>query len=185
MTEVPGWYLEFAGAVTAALPADIDEETAQAWVDDPAGLREALAGALGGTAAAGGPARLRQDKTEDGWVLVRDDPDMPVVRGAQVRGGAFPTGTEDLIGEPMVELILGIEGLLGQRQAEYLMEHPDGIPEELVRYALVFPGTVWQSPDQNHQVPCLVNRGGSWEIIFGILEGGFDSRDLLAEVASE
>ncbi len=185
MTEVPGWYLEFAGAVTAALPPDIDEATAQAWVDDPAGLREALAGALGGSAAVAGPARLRNDKTDEGWTLVRDDPEMPVVTGANIRGGEFPEGSEDLIGEPMVELILGIDGLLGQRQAEYLMDHPNGIPEELERYALVFPGTVWQSPDQNHQVPCLVNRGGSWEIIFGILEGGFDSRDLLAQAASE
>ena len=185
MTEVPGWYLEFAGAVTAALPPDIDEETAHNWTEDPEGLREALASALGGSATATGPARLRLDKANDGWTLVRDDPEMPVVRGANIRGGAFAQGTEDLIGEPMVELILGIEGLLGQRQAEYLMDHPDGIPEELQRYALVFPGTVWQSPDQNHQVPCLVNRGGAWEIIFGILEGGFDSRDLLAEASSE
>ena len=128
----------------------------------PQGLREALAGALGGSAAAGGSGRLRLDKTEDGWTLVRDNPETAVVAGANIRGGAFPEGTEDLIGEPMVELILGIEGLLGQRQAEYLMDHPSGIPEELERYALVFPGTVWQSPDQNHQVPCLVNRGGTW-----------------------
>ena len=183
MTEIPDWYLEFAGAVTAALPSDIDEETARGWTDDPNGLREAIAAALGGSAAATGPARLRQDKAEEGWTLVRDDPETPIVRGADIRGGVFPEGSEDLIGEPMVELILGIDGLLGQRQAEYLTEHPEGIPEDLQRYALVFPGTVWQSPDQNHQVPCLVNRGGSWEVIFGILEGGFDSRDLLAQRA--
>ena len=184
MTEVPGWYLEFAGAVTAALPPHIDEETARSWTEDPEGLREAVASALGGSATPTGPARLRLDKANDGWTLVRDDPEMPVVTGANIRGGAFAQGTEDLIGEPMVELILGIEDLLGQRQAEYLMDHPDGIPQELERYALVFPGTVWQSSDQNHQVPCLVNRGGTWEIIFGILEGGFDSRDLLAEAAA-
>lgn len=185
MTEIPGWYLEFAGAVAAALPPDMDEETARGWTEDPEGLRETLAGALGGSAVPLGPARLRNDKAEEGWTLVRDDPDMPVVTGANIRGGGFPEESEDLIGEPMVELILGIEGLLGQRQAEYLSEHPNGIPEELDRYALVFPGTIWQSPDQNHQVPCLVNRGGSWEIIFGILEGGFDSRDLLAQASAE
>ena len=183
MTEVPGWYLEFAGAVTAALPPDIDQEAAQAWVDDPAGTARGACRRAGRFCRSRRPCPPAKRQDEENWTLVRDDPEMPVVAGANIRGGTFPEGSEDLIGEPMVELILGIDGLLGQRQAEYLMEHPNGIPEELERYALVFPGTVWQSPDQNHQVPCLVNRGGTWEIIFGILEGGFDSRDLLAETA--
>lgn len=181
MTATPDWVLAFAGAVTAALPTDIDEETARAWTADPDRLRAALAATLGGTAAESGPPPLRHDKTEDGWTLVRDDPDAPMIAAADLVGAAFPDGWEDLIGEPMVETVMGIDGLPGQRQAERLIERPEGIDEELRRYALVFPGTIWRSPDQNHQAPCLVHRDGEWGILFGILEGGFDSRDLLAQ----
>ena len=183
MTAMPDWYLAFAGAVTAALPADIDEETARAWTANPGGLRSALADALGGSpdAAESGPVAFVNDKTEDGWTLVKDAPDAPMIAAADVIGGDFPEGSEDLLGEPMVELIMGMDGLPGQRQAERLLARPDGIAEELQRCALVFPGTIWRSPDQNHQVPCLIHRDGEWSILFGILEGGFDSRDRLAQ----
>ncbi len=181
MTTAPDWRFEFAGAVAAALPPDIDEETARAWAADPDRLRAALAAALGGTAAESGPPALRHDKSEEGWTLVRDDPDAPMIAAADIVGGGFPEGSEDLVGEPMVDLIMGMDGLPGQRQAERLLAGPDGIAEEWRRYALVFPGTIWRSPDQNHQVPCLVHRDGEWGILFGILEGGFDSRDRLAQ----
>ena len=181
MTAMPDWFLAFAGAVTAALPPDIDEETAREWSADPDRLRAALAASLGGTEAESGPPALRHDKTDDGWTLVKDDPDAPMIAAADLVGADFPEGSEDLIGEPMVEMIMGMDGLPGQRQAERLIERPGGIAEELQRCAIVFPGTIWRSPDQNHQVPCLVHRDGEWGILFGILEGGFDSRDRLAQ----
>ena len=48
-----------------------------------------------------------------------------------------------------------MNGLLGQWQAEYALEHQDQLSDEFQRFSLVFPGTVWKSPDGNHQVPCL------------------------------
>ena len=79
-------------------------------------------------------------------------------------------------------LILEMNGLLGQWQAEYALEHQDQLSDEFQRFSLVFPGTVWKSPDGNHQVPCLTYRQGQWDLIFGILEGGFDSRDVMASL---
>ena len=53
------------------------------------------------------------------------------------------------------------------------------IPEEYQKFMLVFAGTIWLSPDGNHQVPCATYRQGEWSLIFGILEGGLESRDVL------
>ena len=180
MAEIPDWYAEFAAAVVAALPRDIDENAARAWTLDPDNLRYALTALA--TAAGIGP--LRNDKSEEGWELVRDVTEPETIAVDQLQMGSFGDGIEDLIGEPMVELVLGMEGLLGQRHAEYVLDRQGDLPEEFQRYALVFPGTVWKSQDQNHQVPCLVYRSGEWALIFGILEGGFDNRDRIAELAA-
>ena len=181
MAQIADWYLEFAAAVVAALPTEIEEATARRWAQDPDGLREMLAP----LAEDSGIAPLRQDKSQDGWTLIKDVEEPKAITGADIEGVNFPEGTEDIIGEPIVAMIQEMDGLLGQRHAEYLMEHTGGIAEALERYALVFPGTIWQSPDQNHQVPCLMHRNGAWDLIFGILEGGFDSRDRLAQVRFE
>ncbi len=178
MTEIPDWYTEFAAAVVAALPRDIDEDAARGWTQDAAGLREALSV----LAAGGGIGSLRNDKSLDGWELVRDVTEPESVSADSIEMAPFAEGIEDLIGEPMVELIMGTPDLLGQRHAEYLLDHQEQIPEEFQRYSLVFPGTIWRSQDQNHQVPCLTCRQGVWDLIFGILEGGFDSRDRIAQV---
>ncbi len=177
MTEVPDWYAEFAAAVVAALPRDIDEATARGWTIDSAGLRRAL----GVLSAVGGIGPLKNDKADDGWELVRDAIDPEVISVADIDMAPFAEGMEELIGEPMVELIMGTPGLLGQRHAEYTLDRQEQLPEEFQRYSLVFPGTVWRSQDGNHQVPCLVWRQGTWGLIFGILEGGFDSRDRMAQ----
>ena len=175
MAEIPGWYNEFVAAVVVALPADIDEAAAGRWVQDPDGLRRALAD----LADAGGLGALRNDKSPEGWRLVKDVEEPAALAVAGIAFDAL-SGADDLIGEPMVALIREMEGLLGQRHAEYVLDRSGDIPEEYQRYALVFPGTIWESPDGNHQVPCLTYRQGTWDMIFGILEGGFDSRDILA-----
>ena len=48
-----------------------------------------------------------------------------------------------LIGEDMVEHVLAIPSKLGQRHAEYLIDHQGVIPEEFRRYSVIFPGTIW------------------------------------------
>lgn len=182
MTEIPIWYTDFIAEVVGALPRDIDEETARGWLDNVEGLRDALQVLVSSTALPG----IKNDKASDGsdWELIKDSVEPETIEPTSVVMEDFPPGTEDMIGEPIVELISGMDGLLGQRHAEFLVDHPAGIPEEYQRYSLVFPGTIWRSPDGNHQVPCITCRQGSWELIFGILEGGFDSRDKLALVGA-
>ena len=135
MAQIADWYLEFAAAVVAALPTEIEEATARRWAQDPDGLREMLAP----LAEDSGIAPLRQDKSQDGWTLIKDVEEPKAITGADIEGVNFPEGTEDIIGEPIVAMIQEMDGLLGQRHAEYLMEHTGGIAEALERYALVFP----------------------------------------------
>ena len=76
MTEVPGWYLGFAAEVVAHLPRDIDEEQAMEWVQNPAGLEQALsalfAGGTASPASSGISSDLKNDQTTEGWRLVED-----------------------------------------------------------------------------------------------------------------
>ena len=174
MSPLPGWYRDFVAAVVAHLPDEIDEAAAKRWTDDPAGL-EALLAELVVSGEVGGA--LQHDKTKDGWVLVEDAAEPLTVSGDTFEVTPFKAeGEEDLFGDEVVERVLALDRMLGQRHAEYLMAHPAEIPEELQRYSLIFPGTIWRSPEGNHQVPCVNWRQGSWELSFGIVEGGFAFR---------
>ena len=180
MTPLPGWYRDFVAAVVAHLPSEIDEAAAKRWTDDPAGL-DALLGGLVVSGEVGGT--LEHDKTKDGWELIEDAVEPLTVSGDTIEVTPFKAeGEEDLFGEEVVERVLALEGMLGQRHAEYLMAHPGEIPEEFQRYSLIFPGTIWRSPEGNHQVPCVNWRQGSWELTFGIVEGGFDANDRLVRL---
>ena len=177
---LPGWYRDFVAAVVAHLPSDIDEAAARRWIDDPEGLDNVLSslvssGEVGST--------LAHDKTKDGWALVEDAVEPASVSGETIELTPFKADDEeDLYGEEVVERVLALDGMLGQRHAEYLLAHPDEIPEEFQRYSLIFPGTVWRSPEGNHQVPCANWRQGTWELTFGIVEGGFDASDRLVRL---
>ena len=183
MTSLPEWYRDFVAAVVARLPGDIDEPSASRWIDDPDALAQVLA-ALGssGTDAGGTTVggTLQNDKAKDGWELVEDAAEPASISSETIELASFQEeGEEELFGEEVVDRIRGLEGMLGQRHAEYLLRHPDEIPDDFQRYSLVFPATVWLSQDGNHQVPCMNWRKDAWELTFGILEGGFDSRDRL------
>ncbi len=187
MTQVPGWYPEFVAAVVARLPRGIDEATATAWTQDPDGLERAL-GVLGGSgaglpAATAGDGPLKHDKTSDGWNIVVDVPGPVALSADSVKLLALGEEGEYLVGEDAVAKVEELDGLLGQRHAEYLLDHPDELPEEFQKFSLVFAGIMWVSPEGNHQVPCATWRNGSWEFTFGILEGGLDSRDRLVQGA--
>lgn len=174
----PSWYSSFISALITSIPEDLDEEAAKKWIGNPKGLKDILSELSNSTI----PGGLKHDKTNDGWELIRDvlDPTGFAVQSLEVN--SFAEGTEDIIGDPMVQIILEMDGLLGQWHAEYAVENQDQLPDQFQRYSLVFPGTVWRSPDGNHQVPCLTYRQGQWDLIFGILEGGFDSRDVMASL---
>lgn len=187
MTEVPGWYLGFVAEVVAHLPRDIDEQQALSWAQNPAGLEQALAAMFAGgtdatSVANGVSSELKNDQTKEGWSLVED-----VTEPAEISGDAIQTrtlteeGGVDLFGDEVVEKVQAIESRLGQRHAEFFLEHPEQISEEYQKYMLVFPGTIWFGTDSNHQVPCLTYRQGEWTLIFGILEGGLEDRDLIVQ----
>ena len=180
MTPLPEWYRDFVAAVVARLPSDIDEATAKRWIDDPEGLDNVL-GSLVVSGEVG--STLQHDKTKDGWRLVEDAVDPPTVSGDTIELTPFQAdGEEEVYGDEVVDRVLALDGMLGQRHAEYLLQHPDEIPDDFQRYSLIFPGTVWMSPEGNHQVPCANWRQGSWELTFGIVEGGFDASDRLVRL---
>ena len=187
MTEVPGWYLGFAAEVVAHLPRDIDEQQALAWVQDSIGLGQALNALFaGGTAAIPAPRGisddLKNDQAAEGWRLVEDVTEPTEISGDSIQVRTLTEdGGVDLFGDEVVEKVQAIESRLGQRHAEFFLDHPEQISEDYQKYMLVFPGTIWFGTDNNHQVPCLTYRQGAWELIFGILEGGLEDRDLIVQ----
>ena len=178
---IPLWYSKFVSALISSIPDNIDESTAEEWINNPDGMRNILKQLMNPALIKG----FKVDKSVDGWELIRDNIEPDQFSVLQLEMLAFADGTEDIIGDPMVNLILEMEGLLGQCHAEYAVDHQDQISSDLQKFSLVFPGTIWRSPDGNHQVPCITYRQGQWDLIFGILEGGFDSRDVLATLKVE
>tara|TARA_Y100000590_G_C15630042_1_gene980881 strand:+ start:760 stop:1302 length:543 start_codon:yes stop_codon:yes gene_type:complete len=178
---IPLWYSNFISALISSVPDDLDENTAESWIANQEGMKKILLELV--NSAPSGSFRI--DKTTDGWELIRDNNQPTQFRAQQLSMTAFAEGIEDIIGDPMVNMILEMESLLGQWHAEYAIDHQDHIPDQLQKFSLVFPGTIWRSPDGNHQVPCITYRQGQWDLIFGILEGGFDSRDKLASLNSK
>jgi hypothetical protein len=182
MTSPLDWYREFVAAVVSRLPGDIDEASARRWIDDPDGLAQVLEGLVSPGATAGGATAgtLQNDKAKDGWQLVVDAVEPAAISGEAIELASLQEeGEEEVFGDEVVDRVRRLDGLLGQRHVEYLLQHPREIPDDFQRYSLVFAGTIWLSPDGNHQVPCASWRQGSWELTFGILEGGLDSRDRL------
>jgi hypothetical protein len=187
MTEIPSWYLGFAAEIIAHLPRDIDEQQVLAWVQNPGALEQALSTVLkGGTTAVPAPSGisrdLKNDQSAEGWRLVEDVTEPAEISGEVIQVRTLTEdGGVDLFGEEVVEKVQAIESRLGQRHAEFFLDHPEQIPEEYQKYMLVFPGTIWFGTDNNHQVPCLTYRQSEWELIFGILEGGLEDRDLIVQ----
>ena len=192
MAEVPTWFTGFVADVIAQLPRDIDEPTAMRWMQDPQGLERALRNALAGEGMAAeapgsapGPqvgGALKNDKTEMGWQLIEDVVEPMAISFDILEANQILEDGMDLLGDEMVEYVEKLDApKLGQRHAEFLVEHQDLIPEELRRNSLVFLGTVWLGTEGNHHVPCLSYYQGVWELTFGILEGGVESRDLMVQ----
>jgi hypothetical protein len=191
MAEVPTWFTGFVADVIAQLPRDIDEATAMRWMQDPQGLEQALRGALTGSAGVAGAGAsvgpkvagaLKNDKASEGWQLLEDVTEPATVSFESIEARQILEDGMDLLGDEMVDYVEKMDvPKLGQRHAEYLVEHQDLIPEELRRNSLVFLGTVWLGSEGNHHVPCLSFYQGEWELTFGILEGGVESRDLMVQ----
>ena len=84
------------------------------------------------------------------------------------------------VGDDVVDRVRAMSPKLGQRHCEFLLAHPETIPEAYNRVTLVFGGTLWRDGAGNHLVPCLQRSQGEWKLIFGILEMGMDNTDRMA-----
>lgn len=123
-------------------------------------------------------AVFQHDMTKEAWELVED-----------VEGTQYPhqlelapfllKGESYIKGEELVERAKKMQANLGQRQAEYLLDHQDKIPEEWRQYYLVFPGTTWRGRGGFRSVPYLRWDGERWCLGFAWLGSVFDSGDRL------
>lgn len=183
MPETPDWYMEFVAAVVARLPRDIDEAAARRWAGSPDQLEETLATALVvapvGAIDSGSP--FVNDKSAEGLELL-EDVSVPALIASENIGEVqiFADDEPFMVGDDVVDRVRSMSPKLGQRHAEYLLAHPDMIPEAYNRFTLVFGGTLWRDQAGNHLVPCLHRSQGEWRIIFGIMEMGMDNTDRMA-----
>lgn len=119
------------------------------------------------------------DKRKDGWELV-EDVDFSAVNPAGLELAPFLKAGENSIGgQEMVRRARELRANLGQRHAEYLLEHQSDIPAEFRKYYLVFTETIWRHPGGRLDVACLRWRGGQWVLSFRWLGRGWRSRGRL------
>ena len=188
MPETPDWYMEFVGAVVTRLPRNIDEAVARRWVGSPDQLEEALTGALivSAVGAIDSAAPFANDKSAEGMELLEDVAEPALIAAENL--GEMQIFADDepfVVGDDVIDRVRSMTPKLGQRHCEYLLAHPEMIPEEYNRYTLVFGGTLWRDQAGNHLVPCLHRSRGEWTLIFGILEMGMDNTDRMAVPVGE
>lgn len=111
---------------------------------------------------------FKYDRTADGWKFLEDmefDGNLfvPDIVEFLKPGGLMKSAESWVSGDTMQARAKELNANLGQRHAEYLLEHQELIPKEWQgKYFLVFPGTVWQDSDGGQRVPCLRWSGGGW-----------------------
>ena len=82
------------------------------------------------------------DRTRDGWELLEDVDFAPIDPG-KLELVPFLNQGETIIGTEMARRAKELRANLGQRHAEFLLEHQAKIPKEFRKYYLVFTGTKW------------------------------------------
>ena len=121
-----------------------------------------------------------RDMRKEGWTLLEN----PTRRLTSVssfelvpflRDGEDPIGGEEMLRCARVEL----DANYGQEDADFLLKHQVGIPQEFRSYYLVFPATVWRDSYGNRCVPVLGWYGKRWYLSFSWLEYGWYSSDRL------
>jgi len=181
---ITGLYLEFQKAVLTALPRDIPDDLALNWATNGGALAKVLRAALlpDGKSGIATPT-FKRDMRKEGWKLVEDvegpDPETALANGLE--GVTFLKDGEQYVnGEELVRRARGeLKANLGQRHAEYWLEHQEAIPEELRSCYLVFTGTIWRARNGDRRVPCLRWGGTRWGLYFSWLAYDFGSDDRL------
>ena len=84
-------------------------------------------------------------------------------------------------GKELLERAKKISALVGQHHAEALSKSQNVIPEEWKEYMLIFPGTVWLTPNGGYYMPYLywLENQNCWLLSFGRLDRDFGSHNRL------
>ncbi len=121
------------------------------------------------------PAFSRDMAKEENWTLLEDAREPWPISVANMELMPFLKEGENYVGgEEMVRRARKeLNTNLGQRHAEFLLEHQNEIPEEFRQYVLVFTGTIWRDRDGDRGVPCLYWLSEQWYLDVDWLENGF------------
>ncbi|MDP3093640.1 MAG: hypothetical protein Q8N16_02645 [bacterium] len=137
-------------------------------------LQKAIEGCFGGTPA------FSRDLAKSGWDVIENAQLPWPIAIANLELVSFLGKNEKYISSEEVRRRAKELGAnLGQRHAEYLLEHHNEIPAEWQKFCLIFAGTVWRHPDDNLYVPYLCWRGGMCDLNFFLLGCDWDSRGRL------
>ena len=110
---------------------------------------------------------FQRDMRKEGWELVEDVEGTQFLSPHQLELVPFLFKGENYIkGEELVERAKKMQANLGQRQAEYLLDHRYEIPEEWRQYYIVFPGTFWRDHYGYRNFPYLYWDGERWDLNF-------------------
>lgn len=109
---------------------------------------------------------FKRDMSKEGWTLLQDvsEPEISVAFLELVP--FLREGEQSIIGEVMTERSKELGANLGQRHAEYLLEHQEEIPQEWRSFYISFPGTIWRDPHGYRDIPCLRWSDGGWDLLF-------------------
>ena len=96
---------------------------------------------------------------EEGWTLIEDCGFVPAITSIENLElvDYLKNGEKEIFGERMAIRAVELNANLGQKHAEFLLEHQEEIPKEFEKYLLVFPGTKWYFPDQTRVILCLIH----------------------------
>ncbi|MDP2641422.1 MAG: hypothetical protein Q8P39_02690 [Candidatus Yanofskybacteria bacterium] len=181
-----GQFRELSGMVIRCLPGDMDPSVAQGWIDNPESLRKALREALT-PAAKGHVIDLDADPfCPNGWTVEKhvkggkiewDPARVALYLPEAQRGGKAIQGTQ---------LRKELEGKLAYNAnlLDYLLAHPELIPQEWKDKAVFFWGTIYRNPDGGLSVRYLYWYGGRWYWFFHWLDYDFGSSNPAAVPAS-
>ena len=116
------------------------------------------------------------DKRKDGWELIEDVIFSPFDVPKMELVSFLEQGENRINGKEMVRRArTELNANLGQRHAEYLLEHQSEIPKEFQKFYLVFMGTIWRGPSGDRVVTYLLWDGERWCLHFDWLGHGWGS----------
>lgn len=124
---------------------------------------------------------FKYDKRKDGWKLLEDVDFSPIDPTKMelvpiLKANESSIGGEEMVRRAREELHVN----LGQRHAEFLIEHQAEIPKEFRKYYIIFTGTIWRLPDGHRFVAYLRWYGWQWVLDFLWLGNVWSSDDRLA-----